>query len=131
MGLCSRHGLVEERLRQCGPAARHKCLNFLSSSRRRFTVERMRSHELQREANVPKTYGSHLFAQNSTGPESKTCMLFLVNFPTAVAYHLCLNLPATFSQPRTSIISGPSTRSRPRHFTNELLVHEFQLANER
>ena len=26
----------------------------------------------------------------------------------AVAYHFCLNLPATFSQPRTSIISGPS-----------------------
>ena len=29
----------------------------------------------------------------------------LVKFVPAVAYHFCLNLPATFSQPRTSIIS--------------------------
>ena len=33
----------------------------------------------------------------------------LVKLVPAVAYHFCLNLPATFSQPRTSIISGPST----------------------
>ena len=33
----------------------------------------------------------------------------MVNFVPAVANHFCLNLPATFSQPRTSIISGPST----------------------
>ena len=32
----------------------------------------------------------------------------LVNLVPAVAYHFYLNLPATFSQPRTSIISGPS-----------------------
>ena len=32
----------------------------------------------------------------------------LVRLDPAVAYHCCLNLPATFSQPRTSIISGPS-----------------------
>ena len=31
-----------------------------------------------------------------------------VKFVPAVAYHFCLNLPATFSQPRTSIISGPN-----------------------
>ena len=34
----------------------------------------------------------------------------LVKLVPAVAYHFCLNLPATFSQPRTSIISGPSSR---------------------
>ena len=33
----------------------------------------------------------------------------LVKLDPAVAYHNCLNLPATFSQPRTIIISGPST----------------------
>ena len=32
----------------------------------------------------------------------------LVKFVPAVAYHFFLNLPATFSQPRASIISGPS-----------------------
>ena len=32
----------------------------------------------------------------------------LEKFVPAVAYHSCLNLPETFSQPRTSIISGPS-----------------------
>ena len=32
----------------------------------------------------------------------------MVNFLPAVAYHFCLNLPATFSKPCTSIISGPS-----------------------
>ena len=31
-----------------------------------------------------------------------------VKLVTAVAYHFCLSLPATFSQPHTSIISGPS-----------------------
>ena len=36
----------------------------------------------------------------------------LVKLVPAVAYHFCLNLPATFSQPRTSIISGPSRQSR-------------------
>ena len=35
----------------------------------------------------------------------------LVKLVPAVAYHFCLNLPAIFSQPRTSIISGPSTCS--------------------
>ena len=33
----------------------------------------------------------------------------LVRFVPAVAYHFCLKLPATFSQPRTSINFGPST----------------------
>ena len=32
----------------------------------------------------------------------------LVKFVPAVAFHSCLNLTATFSQLRTSIISGPS-----------------------
>ena len=32
----------------------------------------------------------------------------LVRLDPAVAYHFCLNLFATFSQPRTRIISGPS-----------------------
>ena len=32
----------------------------------------------------------------------------MVKLVPAVAYHFCLNLPAIFSQPRTSIISGPS-----------------------
>ena len=34
----------------------------------------------------------------------------LVKLRPAVAYHFCHNLPAIFSQPRTSIISGPSIR---------------------
>ena len=34
----------------------------------------------------------------------------LVKLVPAVAYHFGLNLPAAFSQPRTSIISGPSIR---------------------
>ena len=32
----------------------------------------------------------------------------LLKLVPAAAYHFCLNLLATFSQPRTSIISGPS-----------------------
>ena len=41
------------------------------------------------------------------GPE-KILVRGLVKLDPAVAYHFCLNLPATFSQPSTSIISGPS-----------------------
>ena len=36
-----------------------------------------------------------------------------MNFVTAVAYHSCLNEPATIAQPRTSIISWPSTIIAP------------------
>ena len=35
----------------------------------------------------------------------------LVKFLHGVAYYFCLNLPATFSQPRASIISGSSEES--------------------
>ena len=44
----------------------------------------------------------------------------LVKFVPAVAYHFCLNLPATFSQPRTSIISGPSTEFGKIHMKSDL-----------
>ena len=37
----------------------------------------------------------HLYIQGSP----KECFPGLVNFVTAVAYHFCLNFPATFSQP--------------------------------
>ena len=40
-------------------------------------------------------------------PEWSPCTV-LVKFVTAVAYHTCLNLPETFTQPRTSLISMPS-----------------------
>ena len=36
---------------------------------------------------------------------AKRLWLGLVNFDPALAYHLCLNLPAAFLQPRTNIIS--------------------------
>ena len=37
-----------------------------------------------------------------------TCLI-LVKFVPAVAYHLCLNLPATFSQQSTSHKQAPTT----------------------
>ena len=47
---------------------------------------------------------------NILGPEIKHVQgLVKFKLVPAVAYRFCLNLPATFSQPRTSIISGPST----------------------
>ena len=42
----------------------------------------------------------------------------LVKFVPAVAYHFCLNLLATFSQPRKSIISGPSMFPRSEVMSN-------------
>ena len=33
----------------------------------------------------------------------------LAKFVPAVSFHFCLNLPATFSQPHTSNVFGPST----------------------
>ena len=45
------------------------------------------------------------------GPET-ILVRGLVKLVPALTYHFCLNLPATFSQPRTSIISGPSSSMR-------------------
>ena len=41
------------------------------------------------------------------GPE-KILIRGLVKFVPAVAYHYCLNLPATFPQPQTQVFPGPS-----------------------
>ena len=50
----------------------------------------------------------------------------LLKLVPAVAYHFCLNLPATFSQPRTSIISGPSIiKSRFPYETLCYLISRF------
>ena len=39
----------------------------------------------------------------------------LVNFVPALAYHFCLNLPATFTQPRARLLVEPCT-ARPSEF---------------
>ena len=52
-----------------------------------------------------------------TGPEI-ILVLGLVKLVPAVAYHFCLNLPATFLQPRTSNISGPTIGSQTDSFSN-------------
>ena len=40
----------------------------------------------------------------------------LVNFVTAVAYNFCLSLPAAFTQPGCSLLSGPCTQTNPSVF---------------
>ena len=41
-----------------------------------------------------------------------------MNFVPAVAYHICLNLPAAFSQPRASLIVKTCVYARPRDNCN-------------
>ena len=51
----------------------------------------------------------------------------LVKFVPVVACHFCFNLPAAFSQPLSSIISGPSIRETLRSFSIAVFGDTFSV----
>ena len=51
--------------------------------------------------------GNRSATYTTTGVAKKSASRVLVNFVTAVAYHFCLNLPRTYSQPGKHSFGDP------------------------
>ena len=58
---------------------------------------------------------------------SKRQALGLVNFVPAVACHLCLKLPAAFSQPGACLILEPCTPKNCAHFQRKCMLSEEEI----
>ena len=76
-------------------------------------MRKIKSHYLERKISPP-TAALKLSDKNKESEgggliqdSAKRLRPGLVNFTVAVAYHFCLSLPTTFSQPGRSLLAGP------------------------